>query len=493
MDQNNPKQLVRGLSLSHTMSLVVGGVIGTGIFLKTSIMAIQAQRPWLLLLAWVVAGCLSIAGALAYAELGSKMPNTGGEYVYLRTAYGKPVAFLYGWMRFIVGGPGSIAAYAIGMTLFMKGAFPWLEQNFFEFKYVLFGTQKVFSLAPKHFLALGIIWFFTLLNCFRVRFGGTVQIALTVLKILGVCLIVGGVFFFSKKGSWQHFSLPHGLDIQGVLSGSGCNPTGVKIPAFGFWGIGAAVISALWAYDGWNQMPMAAGEVSNPKRNIPRALVLGMLIVMGMYLLANVAYLYALPFGAVLTSKSNACGTALPIAQNAAATFLGVTSFLLPWVALIFILSSVGALNGSILTSARVPFAMAQDGLFFRSLTYVHPKTHVPVFSVLLQGLIANVLALSGGYDSLTDMVVFAFWIFYGLSAFSVFLLRGKQPDLVSGYRTWGYPVTPVLFILGAVVITVISLKENTTGSLTGMVLMGSGIPIYLYFYFKNKANKSSS
>lgn len=456
-------QLVRGLTLTDTTALVVGTVIGTGVFLKTAIMAQDVGSPMLVLAAWVAAGLLSLAGALTYAELGAMLPHAGGEYVYLRQAYGETTAFMFGWMRFAVAGSGSIAILGTGFATFLSAVFPlktvWMERQF-----TFIGQTINWRLGTLQVVAVAVILIFAAVNCLAVALGGKVQSALTVLKIAGIIVVVGGVFFFSSGASWDHLAAP------AVMSG----------PMGGAAAFGTAMMAALWAYDGWNNMPMAAGEVQNPGRNIPRALILGMIAVTLIYCVANLAYFYALPFGEILTSSSTRYRDALPVATKAAQTFLGDYGGRL--VSIAFILSAMGALNGSILANARVPYAMARDGVFFAPMARLHATSRVPVWAIMIQACWACVLALSGTFDQLTDYVIFASWIFYGLVTSSVFVLRRKMKEAERPYRTVGYPLVPLVFVVVAGWLVVNSLFTRPVEAFVGLGLIVMGLPLYLYF-----------
>jgi basic amino acid/polyamine antiporter, APA family len=294
-----------------------------------------------------------------------------------------------------------------------------------------------------------------------VALGGRVQTGLTALKVCGILLIVVGVFFFSKGRQAPD------LSSMSVRSWSG------------FSAFGAAMLAALWAYEGWNQMPMVAAEVQRPERNIPRALVFGSILIVLLYMLANAAYVWVLPFEEVVTSNSSEYRTALPVAAKAAKTFMGPMGTQL--VSVIFLISSVGALNGSILLCARVPYAMARDGLFFSRLAVVNDSTRVPVLSIVVQAVWASILALSGTYDQLTDYVVFASWLFYVLVTTAVFVLRRKVPEPRS-YKTPFYPYTPIIFIIVASWLVLNTLMARPVESAVGLVLIASGIPLYLVF-----------
>lgn len=455
-----PKQeLIRGLGLRDTTALVIGTIIGTGVFLKTTPMAQEAGAPQWVLLAWIVAGLLSLAGALTYAELGALLPKAGGEYVYLRTAYGDLPAFLFGWMRITVGGAGSIAIAGVAFATFLSSVIP-LEAVWVRKSFVVLAEKFEWQFGIKQVVAVLVILACAALNCLRVVFGGRIQFVLTSLKVAGIAVIVVGVFCFGKGVAWQHFAAPVGAERW-------CG-----FPAFG-----AAMIAALWAFDGWNNMPMVAGEVRDPGRNVPLALFLGMLVVLLAYAAANLAYFYALPFQEIVAANSTQHRDALPVAAMAARSFLGVHGPALISVA--FIISSLGLLNGSLLTNARVPYAMARDGFFFQRFARLHESSAVPVTATVLLAIWASLLAISGTFDQLTDCVVFAGWIFYALTTSAVFVLRRKMPDHPRPYKTFGYPLLPLAFIAVAIGLLCNTLLTKRLESLFGLVLIASGLPLY--------------
>jgi basic amino acid/polyamine antiporter, APA family len=467
-DPEGPEgQLVRGLTAIPTTALVVGIVIGTGVFLKTAVMAQDVGTPALVMAAWVAAGLLSLAGALSYAELGAMLPAAGGEYVYLKKSYGDAAAFLFGWQRFIVAGSGSNASLASGFAIFVAAFLPlnavWVHREF-----SLLGQAIDWQFGPRQLVAVGAILFLSILNCFSVVLGGRVQSALTVLKIAGIAFVVLGIFLFSGSASWSHLRA-----APGAAAWSGWS-------AFG-----TAMLAALWAYDGWNNMPMAAGEVQDPGRNVPRALIGGMVVVMAIYCLAQLAYFYALPVGEVVTSNSTRYRAALPVASKAASTFLGEYGGKL--VAVAFVVSAFGALNGAILSNARVPFAMARDRLFFPKMAHLSARTRVPVWALGVQAVWSSLLAISGTYDQLTDSLLFASWIFYGLVTSSVFVLRRKMPEAARPYRTLGYPVVPAIFVLVSAWLVVNTLIEKRVESVTGLVLILAGLPLFFWFRWRSR------
>ncbi len=440
------KELVRGLSLVDAASIVVGSIIGTGVFLKTSTMSSLVGSPGMVILIWVVAGLLSLAGALAYAELGSLMPSAGGEYVYLKEGYGDLWAFLYGWMRFWIGSPGSIAAYAVGAMTFLSGA------------------VDLSPIGGKPAAAVIMIVFFSSINCLSVAFGGRLNSIMTAMKLMMIIGLSLGIFIFNKEGTFSHFT---------ETSSGGNDFTG--------WAaFGSATLAALWAYDGWNNLPMVAGEIKNPQKNIPLSLGLGMIIILAIYCVANVAYFYALPFVEILNANSDAFPDALPVATKAAMTFLGQSGVTLLSAAFVF--SALGAMNGSIMTGARVPYAMAKDGLFFKQLANVNEASLVPVFSIIVQGVVSILLALSGTFDQLTNYVVFSAWIFYAMVTGVVFVLRKKMPHAERSYKTLGYPIVPIIFIILAVLLLVNTVIESPKESLIGLAFISAGIPFFFIF-----------
>ena len=445
------KQLVRGLSLIDAASIVVGSIIGTGVFLKTSTMSSLVGSPGMVILIWIVAGLLSLAGALAYAELGSLMPDAGGEYVYLKEGYGNLWAFLYGWMRFWIGSPGSIAAYAVGAMTFLSGA------------------VDLSIVGGRASASVIVIIAFSSLNCLSVAFGGRLNSIMTALKLLIITALSLGIFLFSEGGNFSHFTL---------------QDTGSS-DFTGWAAFGSATLAALWAYDGWNNLPMIAGEIKNPQKNIPLSLGLGMLVILAIYCVANVAYFYALPFSEILTSNSDAFPDALPVATKAAMTFMGQSGVTLLSAAFVF--SALGAMNGSIMTGARVPYAMAKDGLFFKQLANVNNASLVPVASIIVQGIVSMLLALSGTFDQLTNYVVFSAWIFYAMVTGVVFVLRKRIPEVKRSYKTLGYPAVPIVFIILAILLLINTVIVSPMESLIGLSFIAAGIPVYFIFKKLNK------
>jgi basic amino acid/polyamine antiporter, APA family len=450
--ENLPVKLKRSLGALDATALVVGTVIGTGVFTKAAIMTYQLGSSGWVLLAWLIAGVFSLIGALTYAEIGALFPRAGGEYVYLKEAYSNPLlAFLFGWMRFWIASPGSIAAYAVGAATFIS---LYISDDLAS------STSNVRTL-----IALGMIAFFTLLNCLSVQFGGKIQTILTALKSTVILGLAAALFLMSNP------STPNPL--FSFLTASG------EAPSFTLSQFGMAVLAALWAYDGWNNLPMCAGEVNNPGRNIPRALIFGTLAVMAIYLFINASYFYALPTEEVAKSFSSYNPNAQPVSTKAAASFLG--DFGTRVLSLIMMISALGAMNGSILTGARVPYALAADGLFPKLFSKLGTSSATPVFSVLIQGVWSAVLAFSGTFDQLTDYVLFSSWIFYALVASTIFVFRKKLPSMPRPYKTWGYPILPALFIIFALVLVGNTLLTTPKESGIGLGLILLGIPVFLF------------
>ncbi|MEQ1906599.1 MAG: amino acid permease, partial [Pirellulaceae bacterium] len=364
----------------------------------------------------------------------------------LKEAYGSLAAFLYGWQRFWIGSPGSIAAYAVGSATFLSGVIP-------------LGPQYGISFAGIFFIAV-----FTGLNCLSVTFGGAVQSLLTALKVLMVLGLAAGIFFLSPEASFANF---HAASTEPVTWSA----------------FGAAVLAALWAFDGWNNLPMAAGEVKNPSRNIPFALVVGTIAVILLYAIANASYFFALPFPEVVNSYSVHHPEALPVATKAAQGFIGSGGVALLSIALV--ISALGAMNGSILTSARVPYAMSESHLFPQVLGRVSAGARVPVFSVLIQGAWACVLALSGSFDQLTDYVVFSAWIFYAMNAMAVLILRRKYTEKKRNYRVQSF--VPWLFSFVALALLANTLITAPRESGIGLAFIGAGIPLYFFFRVRTR------
>jgi len=452
---------VRALSLRDAIALVLT-VIGTGVFLKTAPMAQLVGSPSKVLLAWLAAGILSLAGALTYAELGAMMPKAGGEYVFLREAYGDLPAFLFGWSSVMLIASGGLAAVSTALASFLASFVP-LSAVFTIQDFHVLGQVVHWRLGIQQVVAVAVILLFSWVNSRGIEMGSRVQWAATVAKLGGIAIIVLGAFLLSRTGTWEHLK----------------TPVTARIAPAGVGAFGAAMLAALWAYQGWSNVPMMAGEIEKPERNIPRALIFGMLIVIVVYLVTNLAYFYALSFSEILTSNSTAYRDALPVAARAAQTF---SSYGAQIVSFAFVVSAIGALNGITMMNARVPFAMARDGLFFGPLGNLSATSSVPVNAIWFQGIWACVLALSGTFDQITTSVIFAVWLFTALVGSSLFVLRRKLPAAPRRYRALGYPVVPALFVLVALWLVINTLTVSPVESAAGLFLVALGLPFYFYF-----------
>jgi APA family basic amino acid/polyamine antiporter len=363
--------------------------------------------------------------------------------VFLRQAWPRLVAFLYGWTRFWIGSPASIAAYGVASATFASG---FIDTDL---------------LGGRTTLAVVLVWIFTLLNCSRVEVGGGMQAALTALKVLLIAGLAALVFVQAPQGNWQRLVAHESFSAGKVLS----------------TGFGAAVLSALWAFDGWNSMPMAAGEIRDGQRNVPRALFAGMVIVTITYMTANLAWFLGASFDEIATANSSRFPDALPAATKAVRAFVGDKGVAI--VSFAFVVSALGAMNGSILTGARVPYAMAVDGVFPEAFARIGAKTGVPVISILVQGVVSSLLAASGSFDQLTDYVVFSSWIFYAVAAAGLFKLRRTHAQF-DGYRVKFFPAIPLLFICMSCWLMVQAILSDPKACAVGALFILMGVPFYL-------------
>ncbi len=458
---------MRALGLWSAVAIVVGTMVGTGIFLKPSEMASVGGSVSVVYAAWIVGGLLSLFGALSFAELGAALPEAGGQYAYLRRGLGPVWGFLFGWMHSTVGESSSAASIAAGFARFFSFLVPAIAAPIFAWhlKNPISGNPYTFEFTWTQPVAVATIFVFTAINYLGVKLGGRVQVALTITKVAAVLAIVAAAFIFGH-GSFDHFH-PWW-------------PTAGRFGVIG--GFFAAMAAALWAYDGWEDLNRVGSEIKDPQRNIPRALIGGTLLVAGLYLLFNAVCFYALPFGAVASSSH--------VASDVVASFAG--SGAAKWITIAMVVSALGTLNSSLLSGARVPYAMARDGLFFHVTGIVHPKYRTPAGALVFQGTLACLMALTGTFEELTSLFVFAAWIFYALSVVAMFRLRKIAPDLPRPYRTWGYPVVPALFVIGAFALTVNVLIERPVRSSIGLVLILSGLLFYRAWQNRNPNSSES-
>ena len=458
-------ELVRDLHIGHAAALVVGIIIGSGIFLVPKRMMEATGSVKLVFLAWIVGGLLTWFGALTYAELGAMKPGSGGEYVYMRDGYGPLAAFLYAWNTFLIAKPASIATVAAGVVRILG-----------EFQPLAFFQNSYFGVTVGQLFACGIILFFSILNYFGVKKAGDFHLFFTVLKVLMIVTIVAIGLTFT--GGAQNFH----TSFSGAVGGVG--------------GFMAALIAALWAYDGWNNLVMVAGEVRNPQRNIPLALIYGICAVALLYISMALAVQWVLPASEVATAARPA--------SLAVQRVIGPLGGMVISAGIAF--SMFVTINGQILAGARVPFAAARDGYFFTSVARVHPIYHTPATSIFLQcGLTMLLIIVGGHFEDLFNLAIYSEWLFYMFAAATVFLFRKREPDTPRGYRTWGYPVVPVLFILAALVLLAYSFFQGLhpdlqkmafsdwasmhalglflrSNSFWGTIVILLGVPVFYYF-----------
>ena len=447
----NMKSLKRGLSLLDASMLIMGSMIGSGIFLVSPDIARQVHTPGLLLFSWALAGFITIIGALCYAELAAAMPKAGGQYVFLKEAYNNLTGFLYGWTMFAVIQTGTIAAVGIGFAKYTGVFLPAISsQN------IIFSIGS-FNFSSLQFLAIAVISLLTLYNFNSVKKGALLQNVFTFTKIAALLALVGGGIYYglhSGKGNVSNFSpvLPGNISLSIV---------GIFL---------SATLGALFACDAWNNVTFAASEVENPKKNLPRALIIGTGTVISIYLLVNIAYLYVLPISQIANAPEDR------VASLLLKVAVGPSGALM--IAALVMISTFGCLNGIILAGSRVYYAMAKDNLFFASAAKLN-KNESPKNSLLFQGIWSCILVLTGSYSDLLAYVMFAVLLFYILSISGIFILRKKQPDLERPFRVWAYPYMPLLYIVLASAVCVSILINNMRFAGTGLLIVLAGIPMY--------------
>jgi APA family basic amino acid/polyamine antiporter len=477
--------LLPALGLFSTVMLVVGGVIGSGIFRKPGVMAAQVGSPELLLGVWLLAGVITLFGALTNAEIAGMLPETGGQYVYFDRMYGPFAAFLYGWAVFVVMQSGSIAAVAYVFAEY-AGQFVKLPEAAGPLAAWSLHLPFIGDIAPlsdlgTKLLAAAVILLLTAVNYVGVKFGGLVQNIFTVAKVSAMLLLALGAFL-----------LPTGGSAANLTTGSSLiHPRGAQL----LFAMAAALQGAFWAYDGWNKITYIAGEVKEPQRNIPRSLVLGMLIVTGIYLLMTLAYSFVLPIDQMAKSK-------LVAADLADKCFAGGGR----WIAAAVMISTFGTTNAIILATARVYFSMARRGVFPKSLGRTHPRFHTPAAALVVQGVWSALLLFSGTFDTLTDTLIFVSWVSYAAGAYGIFVLRRKEPNAARPYKVPGYPWVPWIFILFAGAYLLLTVYNDITSyqaaaaagkpaiinSAFGVALVLLGTPIYLFYRSTHRASPTT-
>jgi APA family basic amino acid/polyamine antiporter len=454
-------ELVRGLGAWASGAIVVGTMIGTGIFLKPAEMAREGRSVSVVFAAWMVGGILSLFGALSFAELGAAIPEAGAEYAYLRRGFGPAWGFLFGWTHSIVGRPSSLASIAAGLMRFMSFLIPTVAAPLFTLHIAIPGLTGwikpydfVFTWAQP--LAVGWLVLMTGVNYLGVKLGGAVQVFLTTIKLISVAIVMGVALFAPAN------TAPHAADPFWPAAFNGAT----------FGAFLAALAAALWAYDGWEDLNLVGSEVENPQKNFPRALVGGVSLVAVIYLLFSAACLKVLPFGTVAASPHIASDVVQHVAGASAAA----------WITVAMVISALGSMNSSVLSGARPTYAMARDGIFFKIADGVHPKYRTPGRALIWQCVLTSLMALTGTFEELTNLFIFAAWIFYGLAVVALFRLRRTEPDLPRPYRCWGYPWVPGIFVLASLALTVNIWLDRPGRSSIGLLLMLAGLPFYRYW-----------
>ena len=433
-------QLLRKLGLLDATLIIIGIVIGSGIFLLPNVIARSLPSRGAILAVWIVAGVLSAFGALAYAELGAMMPATGGQYVYLREAYGPCCAFLCGWVFVLAVMPGGIAFLAVGFSIYLVHFIP---------------------LSPSLSTAVSVLLVAALsaINYIGVEQGAWIQRIFTAAKIAGLVLVIGSAALYTQGPT---------------LAQTAAQP-------LSYSGIGVAMAACLMAYNGWSYVSFVAGEVKNPQRNIPASLMLAMATVIVLYMSANLAYMNVLTVPEIAATERVGSAVAERTMGSIGASVLSA----------VVLLSVIGAINGNILTAARVPFAQARDGMFFRRFGQVHPRFKTPAFAIVAQALWSGLLILTGSYETLFTYSILSAWIFYALSVAAVWILRRKLPDLPRPHRMWGYPYTLILFLIVSVWFMADALITQTKPSLMAIAIAAAGVPFYLIWRGNSPASQA--
>jgi len=450
--------LVRGLGLMDSVLLLVSGIIGSSIFLTAKDIASPLPQPVLFLAVWVLGALISLCACFAFAELGSMFPDSGGQYIYLREAYGDLVAFLYGWMLFAVANGGTIAALSVAAAAYMGRVFPLFSQD--RIVFVVVGI----AVSRAHLFGLLLIALLTYVNVVGLCWGALLQNLSTWTKFAAMAAFVV-LGFAIGHGNWDNFR-SHGV---GLTMGLG---PGALISA-----LGVGLIAVFWAYDGWVYITWVAGEVKEPRRNVPIAMVLGVLAVGVIYLAMNLTYMYALPLKEIAAHETIAHAAALALFSPRAAG----------WLAIMIAVSCFSAAATCTLSGARVYMAMAQDGVFFKRMAEIHPKWRTPAFSLIGQGLWSAALTVSGRYDQLYTYVIYGMVLSYTLTVIGMFLLRWKRPEIPRPYRCTGYPWLPGIYVLIGAAWTVNTIVTRPTEAFWGTAIVLVGVPGYLYWKWRGR------
>jgi basic amino acid/polyamine antiporter, APA family len=459
-EQNSPAKptLVRGLGLLDSVLLLVSGVIGSSIFLTAKDIATPLPHPALFLLVWVLGGLISLCACFAFAELGSMFPDSGGQYIYLREAYGDLIAFLYGWMLFAVANGGTIAALSVASAAYVGNIVPFVSQQHVAF--TVFGI----TVTHAHLFGLLLIAILTFVNVVGLRWGALLQNVSTWTKFTAMAgFVVLG--FAIGKGNWSNFSA-HGTPLN-----LGLGPT-QWISA-----LGVGLIAVFWAYDGWVYITWVSGEVRNPRRTVPLAMFLGVLVIGVIYVAMNLTYVYAMPLKEIAAHET--------IVHDAATVLFSPR--VAQWLSLMIAVACFSAAATCTLSGARVYMAMAQDGVFFKRMALIHPKWRTPAFSLIGQGIWSAALTISGRYDQLYTYVIYGMVLSYTLTVIGMFLLRWRRPEIPRPYRCTGYPWLPAIYVLIGTAWTLNTIVTRPTEAFWGTAIVLIGIPGYLYWKRTNR------
>ena len=454
-------QLVRGLRLFDATTLIMGSMIGSGIFIVSADMARSLRSPGLLLIAWGIAAVMTVLAALSYGELAAAMPHAGGQYVFLREAFGPLFGFLYGWTLFLVIQTGTIAAVVVAFSKFMGLFVPWVSAS-----RVLVPLPFGYRITSQHAVAILVVVLLTFVNSRGLREGAVVQNIFTVAKI-------GGLLVLVVMGLLSHGNIAAKQENLGSFFPSSMNLAMLAV-------LGGSLVGSLFSADAWNNVTFTGSEVVNPKRNLPLSLLIGTGSVSLIYICANIVYLKVLPLSAIASAPEDRVGT------------LAAQSLMGPWgltfISIAILVSTFGCANGLILAGARVYYAMASDRLFFERAARISPRRHTPAFSLIIQAIWASLLVLSGTYSDLLDYVIFAALLFYVLTVIGLFVLRKKRPDLDRPYKAWGYPVLPALYVLMAFLVMLDLLFVKPRFTWPGLVIVLTGVPVF--FFWKGRRKK---
>lgn len=464
MQTKQQGQLVRSLTLGAAVVLVISSVIGSGVYKKVAPMSAELLSPDLVLLAWILGGIISLCGALSNAEIAGMMADSGGEYVYFRRIYGRFMAFLWGWSTFAVIKTAAVSSIAYVFSQSFNSIFP-LPHLSPEIEAIQIGPFQPFDNFGVKALTIALILALTFLNTRGLRGAAGLSVWITRLVAVGLTgIVVSGLFY--GGGSFANFQTPS----VNYVERSWLDFDLIKA-------MFAALLAAFWAYEGWNTLGFIGGEIKNPNRNLPLALFAGMLVIIGAYVLVNFTYLYVLPIDQFVGIHE---------AKNDIAAVAVVRHFAGEWgatiISIVILITTLGCTNSTILMPPRVYYAMAKDGLFFRPAADIHPVSNTPNNALWMQGTWACLLVLSGSFDQLTDMLIFAAFFFYGATAFGVFIMRRREPNAERPYRVWGYPLVPAVFVVFCIALIVITCINHPREAAIGTVLMLSGVPFYFYW-----------